>query len=75
MLILTDAEGHELCRRPMAIAERLDFYQCYLDDRLYDYNGTCWRLVTVRWRMPEEECIVAMTREGAPPPVYVYDDC
>lgn len=71
-LILYDADGVPLGSRPMASDERLFYYKALDQHDLIEHAGQRYHLVTVAWRVPEEDLRCLVVCEG-PVPI-AYDD-
>jgi hypothetical protein len=63
-LILCTAEGLELVRRPMEPSERYALYRLFSASDYLEHAGRCYRLLSVAWKLPEEDCICRVRDEG-----------
>lgn len=72
-LILIDyTSKQEIGRRAMAPAERYGFYAVCANHELLTHDSKCYRVHTVAWRIPEEDCCLAVTFDSWEPS---YCDC
>jgi hypothetical protein len=56
-LILQDAEGHEVGRELIQATARFGYYHACQADELITHAGRRYTIVTVCWRIPEEEVV------------------
>jgi hypothetical protein len=67
-LILRNANGVEVARRPMVPQERYDLYQLCRDrECLVDHAGKRFTLITVAWERGAEQCICQVRYESDGP--------
>jgi hypothetical protein len=60
-LILRTMDGAELARRPMEAQERLDWYRLLQEGDELTFQGACYRLHSVAWRKPAQDCEVLVS--------------
>lgn len=72
-LILRDAEGHEVGRRPMEPQERYVYYQAWSQHDLVPFDGKRYKLHSVAWRKPSEDCILLVSFDSDEPVMYCDD--
>jgi hypothetical protein len=72
MLILIDRESQqEIGRRVMDAHERYAYYQAQGEQ--IKFQGGCYRLLSVAWRLPDENCVLCVTGEPCPEEPYCED--
>ncbi len=72
-LILYNAEGVEVGRRAMDPSERYVYYRACASHDLIAHAGMQYRVLTVAWKVPQEELTLQVVCEGPVPVVYVDD--
>jgi hypothetical protein len=72
-LILCGKDGVEIGRRPMEPNERYALYAAYNEGELFSFAGSKYRLHSVAWRKPEQDCIVLVSFDSYEPVEYCDD--
>lgn len=66
-LTVRDTEGHDLLTRPMEPGERYVYYRAYSEGELISFDGKRYRLHSVAWRHPQQDCMLLVSFDSWEP--------
>ena len=72
-LILHNTDGFEMSRRDMHPAERLEVYRAKMDGTPLTFGTSRYRVLTVSWRIPQEECVAVVVFDSWEPTETPYE--
>jgi hypothetical protein len=71
LILINKESGFEIGRRAMHADERYTYYKAQGEQIVF--QGCCYRLLTVAWRLPDEDCVCSVASEPCPPEYFCED--